>query len=397
MNLIETSFEELTTGSPEPAFTTDIVEIESVQKNPESDFLYIYKLKGFELYLQSSRVYSVGDKAVCIHVDSVLPVELEAKLFPEGSKIKLENRRIRAIKIRKFISQGLLLPLEDLETIVPDIHMLSVGSDIRERLGIIKYEPPVKETPNVLRTGNPETKNPLFKEFTDLDHLKWNPDVIEEGTEIVLTEKLHGTSARFGKLPFTRNVMRNTFWHKVKRFFGFKPEFDLVTEVQSCIGSRKVQIHMKPKGWKGFYETNVWSIVEDKLNLTSKLPVGFELFGEIVGPSIQKGFHYGMKDGEYDFYAYDLMINQKYVDYDTFVKFCDDSGIKRVPEVYRGSYNIDKINKHVSGASVATPIQKIREGVVIRPVKEKMHPRTGRVILKHINPEYLLLKTTDWE
>ncbi len=33
------------------SFTTDICRIESKEPNPESDFLSLYKLEGYELYL----------------------------------------------------------------------------------------------------------------------------------------------------------------------------------------------------------------------------------------------------------------------------------------------------------------------------------------------------------
>jgi RNA ligase (TIGR02306 family) len=392
--------------------STNICTVESREKNPDSDFLWIYKISGQELYIQTPVVFEIGEKCVVINVDSVLPPELDAYIFPEGNKVKSDHGRIRAVRIRKFISQGLILKPAELEAFLPGISELEVGTDVMEGLGIKKYQPPVHAMPSHMRPKNLAPHTITFKVYTDLDHFRKNPDVLQEGEEVVFLEKIHGSNARFGLLTrttFTEEVVRNTLGNKVKKFLGldkgwlcggfFPLSFDLVerTEVERCLGSHRVQIHLKPIDWVGYFDENIWQKTADKYDLFSKLEEGEELFGEIFSGKVQKGYSYGVREGDYGFLAFDLIKDGSFVDYDDFVSICDTRGIPRVPELYRGPFNKEKVNEHVGGPSAFYNQQKVREGLVAKPVKERFNPRVGRVIFKVINPEYLLKDTTDWQ
>jgi len=91
-----------------------------------------------------------------------------------------------------------------------------------------------------------------------------------------------------------------------------------------------------------------------------------------------------------------MMIDGKYINFYEVVIWCEKLGLEYVPILYEGPFDLDKIKNLTLGNSVLVPIQKVREGVVIKPMKEeKCH--MGRKVLKYISDDYLLQKgNTDY-
>ena len=72
--------------------------------------LILFTLKGKDWQVVTQKnIYNVGDKVIYVPIDSVLSNELETKVFPPESKVKLNGSRIRTIKLRGAISQGMIL------------------------------------------------------------------------------------------------------------------------------------------------------------------------------------------------------------------------------------------------------------------------------------------------
>ena len=374
----------------------EIVEINSVCKTAGSDRLHNFGVHGYTVI--SSNInqtadnfgeprYKVGDKVAYIAIDSVITEELEKLLFPPESKITLTGRRIKILKLRGSYSQGMIVDLDELESLHPGISILPVGSDISRLLGVKKYEPP--EAPAAMK-GNQvsrKKKNHFFHEYTDIRNLKHytDKDVFEEGELVYVTAKLHGTSMRLGLLPSTAT----TLWQKIKKFFGLFSKFEY------CIGSRRVQLQDKPKCHKGFYEKNVYVEAFHKLKLKDVLEENVEVFGELIFLGCQKNYTYGCKEGEYKFFAYDVMKNGWYLDPEEFKAYCDSKGLARVPDLGNVPFNLDKLNELASTKTCLNG-QKTREGVVVKPLKDRSHPSCGRVALKLVNPAFLLENNTDW-
>ena len=112
-----------------------------------------------------------------------------------------------------------------------------------------------------------------------------------------------------------------------------------------------------------------------------------------MGKNIQQGYSYGCKAGETKFYAYDVMIDDKWLDVEEFKSFCEERQIPIVPEIYSGFFDMDLVKEFTEGASIIDPIgQPIREGCVVKPIEEKSNSYIGRKVLKSISSEYLLLK-----
>src|SRR3989304_4992858 len=319
-----------------------------------------------------------GDLCLYIPRDSILPEELERKIFGENSKIKLDKHRVRTIKLRGIISQGLVVKPEEVGICAKE------GQDLTAKLGITKYEPPEK-LPSVYGTCNKIKKryiNSNFHKYTDISNIKNYPRVFEDGEEVYISEKLHGTSFRAG---WVKNET-NTLWKKIKKLFGQLPSHEFI------FGSRNVQLSYRNKN-KYFYDNNVYAKTAEKYDLKNKLKMGEVIYGEIVGHKIQAGYSYGCRPNETDFYAYDLMMDDKWVNSTDFRINCGARGIPIVPFLFIGPYSKEIVDTFTTGASMLCPTgQPIREGCVIKPLEEKINPYVGRLCLKSINPEYLLLK-----
>jgi RNA ligase (TIGR02306 family) len=348
-----------------------VVEIDDIKPHPNADRLDLAVVAGWNCVVRKGE-FNVGDRVIYIPIDAVLPPQLEGQLFPIESKIKLTKSRIRTIKIRGAVSQGLVIKPEEV-----GLTRTYVGEDVGDILGITKYEPPQSSVPQGMRVGVPRKHtNPLFRKYTDIENFKHYNTLFEPGENVYVTEKLHGTSARYGWFP----VVADTWWKKVKKFFGWLKPWEF------CYGSRNVQL--QSKSYNGFYEDNVYAKILVQEDLSGMLDHNEAVYGEIVGSSIQKGYTYGCKEGQHEFYAYDVQIDGEWLNPTEFVHFCDVRGIKRVPVLYVGPYVFELIDNMRKGDSYIGD-QKIREGIVIKPVEEQVS-MVGRKVLKFINDDYLL-------
>jgi RNA ligase (TIGR02306 family) len=155
------------------SFKVPITTIREVNVHPNADSLVIAKCYDYDVIIPKD-VYEVGQIVVYVPVGSILSNDLEALLFPEGSKIKLTKNRIRAIKIRGSISQGMILD----PTVLPQkdkLSKLQLETDTSEILGITKWMPPVSEIPSLMKSTQITNilKNPDFKQYTDVEHGKY--------------------------------------------------------------------------------------------------------------------------------------------------------------------------------------------------------------------------------
>lgn len=355
-----------------------VVKIKEVLKHPNADRLDLVSIDGWQCVGQRD-FYKVGDLVVYIPIDSILSVETEAKLFGPDSKIKLHKSRVKTIKIRGAISQGMLADLPGL-----GLPALAEGTDVTKKLGITKYEPPAASTPGIMNVGKVRKKkvnNPNFKEYGGLDNFKNYNKLFEPGELVVITEKIHGTNFRCGLVKNDAN----TLWRKFLKFIGRLPEHEFV------FGSNKVQLQRQPRK-KTYYDENVYA--KTALPLAKLFKPGEVLYGEIYGSGIQKDYAYGCAEGEQRLAVFDLVIDGVYQDHDTVASWCRDKGLLMVPELYRGVWDEAVARSLTKGPSVLAPSQKVREGNVIRTLTEQKC-FLGRKMLKLVSDEYLLGDQTD--
>lgn len=353
-------------------FKVEIVKIDEVTNHPNADRLDLLKIKDWQC-VSSKGQFKAGDLAVYFPIDSILPVQVETLIFGIDSKVKLNNSRVRTIKLRGAISQGM--------AVLPSALGLNpkLGTDVTSDLGIIKYEPPVKLSSNSNQQSTSIKKtNPNFRKYTGIENAKNYPNVFAEGEQVVVTEKIHGTNFRAGYVPF----YANTLWKKIKKFLGFAPAYEFV------FGSHNVQLQDKLL-YTGYYDKNVYAEAVKKYNLEKILPKGFVIYGEIYGDGIQGGYAYGCKPGERKCVFFDLMTDSQWVNSHQLQTYLLHFELPKAPILYNGPFNKEEILKLRDGNSILAPEQKVREGIVVKPKDEQMC-YMGRKILKYISDEYLL-------
>lgn len=352
-----------------------------VQPHNNAERLEVATVYGFQVIVSKGR-YKVGDKAVYIPIDSILPEKLEKKLFPEDSKVKLNNSRVRQIKLRGLASQGMLIDPSEIADIVNPAY-LKDEQDLKLILGVKKYQPPVKASN--LNAGpkgqrNKKHENPLFHKYNGLDNIKWFPNKFNEQTMVVIQEKLHGTNARASIMPYAATSLKK----KILQLLRLAPK------VENCYGSNNVEISAKSE-YKGFYGEDVYGTVFKKLDVFNKIKFGESVFGEIIGPGIQKGYSYGLK--EHAFILFDVKVlqpdgSQKWLSPSEVKQFAIERGFQFVPVVYEGPFNKELAYSLTRGPSVFDPKEKVREGIVIKAA-ENYSIEGNKQALKWISEDYL--------
>lgn len=353
----------------------EVTTIDEILAHPNAERLELARLKGWMCIVQKGR-YKAGDKCLYFPIDSVLPPEVETKIFPIGSKVTLTNSRIKTIKLRGAISQGLIV-----DPSLFSMENRSVGEDVTEELGVKKFEPQEKLSSgygNVRVATSKKQTNPNFRKYTDLENAKNYPEVFAQGEEVSVTEKIHGTNFRCGYVPF----VADTIFKKIKLLFGLANKYEFV------YGSRQVQLQNR-MFWKGYYGSNVYAKIVKQYRLDEVLSEGEVIYGEIYGDGIQKNYTYGCSKGEHKLAIFDLMLNDEYVSPDHLFGFLSLNKLPGTPELYRGPYDAEKIKALTLGNSVLAPEQKVREGVVVKPIQDAVC-YMGRKVLKFISDEYLL-------
>lgn len=349
---------------------TNIVD---VQECPNSHSLDLIKVFDWQV-VATKGLYKVGQEVIYVPVDSLLSQELEDKVFGPESKIKLHKHRVKSIKIRSQLSQGMILSLDQFDY------------DYIQQ-NVTKYEPPVRELPANMQIKKSVKKgNPNFKKYTDLNNFKYYPSLFKPGEDVYVSEKLHGTNFRAGWLLNDAN----TLWKKVLKLFGFLPQWEF------CWGSRNVQIQIKGEhqGFKseeqGCDFGDVYTRIVHEYDLKNKIPKGYTVFGEIVGHGVQKNYSYGCGPNEYKFYMFDVMLDGKYLPYKDFKFLAQDMHLETVPELFVGPFSKDIVDSLRTGDSLVGG-QKVREGIVVKSAIEE-DSSLGRKILKYINDDYYLAK-----
>ena len=324
--------------------------------------------------------------------------EEQGKGLLAGSK----GDRVKAVKLRGEVSQGLVFPVNKIAMYLgqPD-REFAVGDDVAGLLGIVKYEPPIP----VGMAGEVYNCGQAVTVDYDIENLKKYPDVLQEGEEVIFTEKLHGTSFQIGLLPATPKFFHEDHFKVSHPTYG-EGYFFIASKGLGAQGlcfkdneSNKNNVYVRAARQFGLFEKLLkyrFEAIEANGALKYEIPVILQ--GEVYG-AVQD-LTYGAKQGEIFFRAFDICYGERmvreYADEKDFQIAIDVMGIERCPILYKGPYSKEKIlelTHHTK--SVVCPTQ-ISEGGVVKPTKERkdssIPTMRGRVILKSINEDYLLRK-----
>lgn len=97
------------------------------------------------------------------------------------------------------------------------------------------------------------------------------------------------------------------------------------------------------------------------------------------------------------FRAFDLLADGKYLDWHDFTALCAEHGVEMVPTVATLPFNLAEIKRYSEGDTLLiTDEPHMREGVVVKPTRERVDPKVGRVILTYVSDTYLFGDKTDF-
>lgn len=321
-------------------FKVEVVKIGNVNPHPNADRLDIANIEGMAYQVITAKGnFKAGDLAFYFPIDSVIP----DNYLDEFGIRAYYSKKLRAAKLRGIFSEGLLIP-------VGDNFAGNLGDDYTEFFGVTKYEYPIPQKMN----GDVETAIGQYK-FPSPENLKRYRDVLFDGEEIVVTEKVHGTnfSVLVDAEGITHIGSHNYFWKN-------NPNNKTLVYVQA-------------------YNDN---------SILHKLPKNTQVFGEIYGVQDIK---YGLKDGKIGIAVFAVRTEGKFLNYHDFVAFCEEFNLPRVPVLYIGAYSWEAVSQFNNANSVLDP-NSMMEGVIVQPTIERTHPEIGRVVLKLISDRYLLRK-----
>lgn len=328
-----------------------VVRLGEIVKHPNADRLGLVEVYGYQCGVRLGD-FSPGDLAVFIEPDTLIPTDQPEFEFLKGKAID-GYARIRAEKFRGLVSYGLLVKARA---------GWGEGQDVFEELKL-KHWQPVEVNQRLGLGADCEASPKLYAPVYDVEALRKYPDVFQEGEGIVITEKIHGTNARF-------------VWHH---------------DMLHC-GSHRT--------WKRDALGVVWWDVARQYDLEKKLKAwpGLVVYGEIYG-QVQDLTYGTTPENPYRLAVFDLIYDGKWLDQEEFVERTLDLNLPVVP-VLAMHYIWDrslfltkgKIVEFSDGPSVVAGAEHPREGCVVRAWKERTVPEVGRAVLKVISGWYATRK-----
>lgn len=384
-----------------------IQKIKSLTPIKDADKIELATVLGWHVIVSKNDGFKVGDKVVYFEIDSILPN------IPEFEFLKKRtNLRVKTIKLRGVISQGLVISIEQARKIASDFGMplndeLKVGDDISANLKVEKYEEYEDE---IFESSSKKRENPLMK-FAWYRKLFAKPKVKKEFPSdcVSITDepRIQTLSEEFEKwrdekIPFTITEkcdgMSATYVLKKgkKKWFGLKDSWEFI------VASRRLYV--------GENDSDYWKMVR-KYKIEEQLK-RFYLYlirrgyrpdeikavaiqGEICGPKIQAN---RLKLSSTDLFIFNICVTyfngkqEKLNPTNAFI----DSGIK-MGEIFHNMKFVPNINMKDNVNTLPNTIDELidfskgnysiwnvpREGLVFRNYEKD-------ISFKAINPDYLI-------
>ena len=318
-----------------------------------ADLIQLALVDGWQCVVKKDE-FRVGDLAVYCEVDSFLPVVEQFEFLRKSSYKQLpsgeEGFRLKTMRLRGELSQGLLLPLAVLGAAGAALHE---GDDVTELLGIGKYDPPLPAAMSGVAKGF----FPAWLPKTDEERIQNCWVDLPKDVDYVMTEKLHGTSATF--------YLRDGEFGLCSRNLDLLPDAGgLYTDVARALG----------------LETRL----RDYAAATGT--TGLALQGEIIGEGIN-GNYYQVAGRQ--FFVFNVFNEATgYLSPAAAGQVVASLELQHVPVLsttYRLADSCAAVLAEAEAPSVF-PRQPVREGIVLRH-----HPASGpRISCKVISNQHLL-------
>lgn len=337
-----------------------IVNIEPIENATKIEYASVL---GWHCVVKKDE-FKVGDKCIYVEIDSILPSD-----NPNFDFMKDRKYRVKTIKLRGKVSQGIIFPM----SILPkDESKYSVGDDVTAILKIKKYEPEIEVdiNPNPsYKKGWLYTHTPGFIRGFIINHFR------------KLSKKLYNIPDP--KKPFPTDIIPKTDESRIQSFdleFFFQNQnndFSYTEKVDGSsttiyyynghvgICSRNMELPLDD-GNKYVEAVNRYNLIEKLTKFCELNKCNIALQGELLGPGIQSNKY---KLTEYDIYFFNVfnIDTQRYFTEISLIQLCDYFKIKRVPyfDPIKFKETADEWVEFSKSKSLLNPnIQ--REGIVVR-------------------------------
>ena len=377
-------------------FAVEILPV-TIEPHPNADMIEIARVGDYCSIVQKGQ-FKDGDYVAYIPEQSILPEWVLDYLNLKGRLSGSAKNRVKAIKLRGVVSQGICFPIHmcinDAGEPIGEAPLLMdtqngsypvmQGEDVAEKLGIQKYipQPPVHMAGQI-------AKGDYYKYAVkyEPENTKKRNKLIADGTPVVMTEKIHGTFCVCAFIPDAIS-MREGLSHGVLISSKglFKNGHILDTDSEE---NRENNLYIKTIINTGLIQ----KFVNHPDLIEAEYPIYF--FGEIYGKGVQD-LTYGAQEPK--FRLFDIASRNHdgeliYFDYEIFLTLAAELDMQVAPIIYSGPFSKEKMLEATSGKEMVSGQQlHMREGVVVKPIIEQRDNLYGRVIVKSISDEYLLRK-----
>lgn len=398
--------------------------ISDLQPIKGADLIEVATVDGWEVVVKKGE-FNVGDLAIYFEIDSFLPASNPRFSFlaQRGTKKDsdgVERVRLRTVKLKGQISQGLLLPISSFFT-PEDIselfefgflglddngnHIVLQEHRLDKFLDVIKYELPEWDQAK----GMPANAGGRFPEFipkTDAERIqnlwgKWSEKY--KDVEFIASLKLDGSSITiaviddpehfYTKLDKTEQVLNEETGEIETKIiepypFNFTREDGKPYQVIVC--SRNLVLKYEK-------DNNFWKGVENE-NLITKICGIYEYFeeplalqGELMGEGVQ-GNRESLKQHEVFIFRVFITSDQEFLNHSALKYFADKWGIKLVPQLGKVSPFMDyeSVNDILKASEIESINNKVAEGIVYHSAYNIGDNYSDTLCFKAINNKFLI-------
>ncbi|NDL58438.1 RNA ligase (ATP) [Phytoactinopolyspora mesophila] len=339
----------------------------TISPHPDADSLEIAQIGRFSAVVPKGE-FATGEWAVYIPEGSILPDDLIAEIGLTGQLAGVGRNRVKAIRLRGQLSQGLVCRPAALSGV--DLAKAHAGGhNFADALRITKWTPP---TP--IHLAGPVGPAPGLLPWIEIEDIKRYPNMFKVGEPVVATEKIHGTACLYTRVNNS----------------------DFVSSKGYAKKRRALVYSQSNLYWRTILAYNIPWVANNIANMMNAHSVG--IFGEIYGKGVQDLTYgadaYSPRPG---YAVFDVRVETAamgwWLDPDELVsimgEFEDPPPL--APRLYAGPYDEDMLFALSNGSeSISRTALHLREGLVARPVRERRSALTGgRAVAKFVSPAYL--------
>jgi RNA ligase (TIGR02306 family) len=326
-------------------------EVLTILPHPNADALELAQVGGYHAVVGKGQ-YQTGDVAVYIPESALLPDALIEEMGLVGRLAGGAKNRVKAIRLRGELSQGL---------VHRPAFELTPGQDYAKALGITKYEPVIPTSMSGTMVGA-SSFVPMF----EVENIKRYPEMFVPGEPVTATEKVHGTN------------------------IGVTLDGDELLVASKGVGQKLFSLAESTANlyWQAVRAHDVEAKLREAFPARGQARIA--LFAEVYGEGVQD-LTYGVARGKPGLAVFDLwQEGYGFLDQDEAEALCCEVGLPMVPRLYEGPYDYEVLTELAEGKTVIGGEVHLREGIVVRPLRERTYAGTwGRAIVKFVSAAYL--------